>query len=62
MLSIAGKTFYPEPLVFYVAVLQGAANPKDAAIFAQWLQRKEAQTLLRRYAFDAPGNALDLHV
>ena len=62
MLSIGEKTFYPEPLVFYVAVLHGATNPRGAAAFAQWLQGQEAQTLLRRYEFDPAGGAPDLHV
>ena len=61
MLAVGGKTFYPEPLMFYAAVLRDAANPKGAAAFAEWLQGPAAQTLLRRHAFDPPGGASDLH-
>jgi len=55
-LTVAGKTFYPEPLVFYAAVLNGAANAAGAAAFVDWLLGNEAQELLRHYAFDAAGD------
>ncbi len=56
-LSIGGKTFYPEPLVFYVAVLKDAANAKGGAAFVDWLKGDEAQRLLRKYQYDSPGAA-----
>jgi molybdate/tungstate transport system substrate-binding protein len=56
-LSIAGKTYFPEPLVFYAAALKEAGNPRGAAAFTDWLQGGEAQAILRRYLYDAPGDA-----
>jgi molybdate/tungstate transport system substrate-binding protein len=56
-LSIDGKTFYPEPLVFYAAVLKEAANPKGGAAFVDWLKSGEAQRLLRKHQYDSPGVA-----
>jgi molybdate/tungstate transport system substrate-binding protein len=61
-LSIDGKTYYPEPLVYYAAVLKNAANPAGAAAFLEWLQSDDTQALFRRYQFDPPGNASVLHV
>jgi molybdate/tungstate transport system substrate-binding protein len=60
-LSIDGKTYYPEPLVYYAAVLKNAADPTGAAAFLKWLQDNEAQALFRRYQFAPPGNASVLH-
>jgi len=56
-LNLDGKTFYPEPLVFYAAVLNGAANAPGAAAFVDWLMGAEAQALLRHYAFDPAADA-----
>ena len=61
-LSINGKTYYPEPLVYYAAILKDAANPKGAAAFLEWLKGEEARGLFRRYQFDPPGDASALHV
>ena len=60
-LSIGGKTFYPEPLVFYAAVLKDAMNPKGAAAFLEWLKAAEARALLGKYQYDAPGEAVAIH-
>jgi molybdate/tungstate transport system substrate-binding protein len=59
--TIDGKTFYPEPLVFYAAILTNAANPKGAAAFLAWLTSEEAQHILQSHHFEAPGNAAPLH-
>jgi len=56
-LSIGGKTFYPEPLIYYASVLMDAPNPKGAAAFAEWLQGAEAQAIFRRFQYDPPGDA-----
>jgi molybdate/tungstate transport system substrate-binding protein len=61
-LSIDGKMFYPEPLIFYAAALKDAANPKGGAAFVDWLKGDQAQTLLRKYQYDAPDDAGTLHV
>ena len=60
-LSIDGKTFYPEPLVYYAGILKDAGNPNGAAAFLEWLKGDEAQGLFRRYQFDPPGDASTLY-
>jgi molybdate/tungstate transport system substrate-binding protein len=60
-LSIAGKTYFPEPLVFYAAVLKEAGNPGGAAAFLKWLVSSEARAILTRYQYDAPDAASSLH-
>jgi len=56
-LTVAGKTFNPEPLIYYAAVLKDASNAKGAAAFAEWLQGREAQAIFRRFYYDPPGEA-----
>lgn len=60
-LSIADKTFYPEPLVFYAAALKNAANPTGASAFVKWLQGAEAQAILRHAKFGSAEKAASLH-
>ncbi|WP_446745119.1 substrate-binding domain-containing protein [Silvibacterium acidisoli] len=60
-LTLGGKVFYPESLMFYAAVLKKAANPAGAAAFVAWLKGEEAQGILRSGGFDAPGDAAPLH-
>jgi molybdate/tungstate transport system substrate-binding protein len=60
-LAVGGKTYRPEPLIYYVAALKDAPNPKGAAAFAQWLEDAEAQAIFRRFDYDAPGDASALH-
>jgi molybdate/tungstate transport system substrate-binding protein len=59
-LSIGGKMFHPEPLIYYASVLKDASNPTGAAAFAEWLQGKEAQSIFLSYQYDPPGNAAAL--
>lgn len=59
-LIIQGKTFYPEPLVFYAGSIKNSANPKGASALITWLQGKEAQSLLQQNQFDLPRNAMPL--
>jgi molybdate/tungstate transport system substrate-binding protein len=61
-LSIGGQTFYPEPLVFYAALLKGGANPTGAAAFLDWLRGAAAQALFHQHHFDPPGDAPTIHV
>lgn len=56
-LTVAGKTYSPEPLVFYATVLKEAPNRRGAAAFAQWLKGNEAQAILRGHDYDPPGAA-----
>jgi len=55
--SIGGKTYRPEPLIYYAAVLKDAPNVKGAAAFFEWLRHAEAQAILSRYNYDPPGDA-----
>lgn len=59
-LSVGGKSYHPEPLIYYAAVLKDAPNPKGAAAFAQWLKGDEGQAIFRRYSYDPPENATEL--
>jgi len=60
-LAVNGKTYQPEPLIYYVAELNDAPNKIGAAAFAQWLTDAEAQAIFRRYNYDPPGEASPLH-
>ena len=60
-LSVGGKTYNPEPLIYYAAVLKGAPNAKGAVAFTEWLKSDEAQAIFRRYNYDPPGDASALH-
>ncbi len=60
-LTVEEKTFYPEPPVFYAAVLKGATNAKGAEAFVKWLKSEPAQDLFREHDFAPPGDAVELH-
>jgi len=56
-LTVGGKTYNPEPLIYYAAVLKDAPNAKGAAAFVEWLKGDEAQAIFRRFYYDPPGDA-----
>jgi molybdate/tungstate transport system substrate-binding protein len=56
-LTVNGKTYMPEPLIYYAAILNDAPNPKSAMAFAQWLAGTEAQAIFRRFDYDPPEQA-----
>jgi molybdate/tungstate transport system substrate-binding protein len=60
-LSVAGKSYTPEPLIYYVAVLKEAANAKGATAFMEWLKGDEGQAIFRKYNYDPTGGASALH-
>jgi molybdate/tungstate transport system substrate-binding protein len=60
-LTLNGRTYHPEPLVYYAAALKSAAHPVEAAAFARWLQGKTAQDIFRQAAYDPAGDARPLH-
>ncbi|MCU1255422.1 MAG: extracellular solute-binding protein family 1, partial [Candidatus Angelobacter sp.] len=60
-LSVGGKSYAPEPLIYYAAVLKDATNAKGAKAFVEWLKRNEAQAIFRKYHYDPPGDASPLH-
>ncbi len=55
--SVDGKVYRPEPLVYYAAAVKGAAHPSRAAAFVRWLREAEAQAAFRHYGYDAAGDA-----
>jgi molybdate/tungstate transport system substrate-binding protein len=60
-LPMSGKTYNPEPLIYYAAVLKDAPNSKGAAAFVEWLRGVAGQDIFRRYNYDPPGDASVLH-
>ena len=60
-LAVGGKTYNPEPLIYYAGVLKDAPNPKGAATFLEWLKGVEAQAIFRRFYYDPPGDASALY-
>ncbi|HEV7676031.1 MAG TPA: extracellular solute-binding protein [Candidatus Angelobacter sp.] len=60
-LSVGGKSYAPEPLIYYAAVLKDATNAKGAKAFVEWLKGDEAQAIFRKYQYDSPGDASPLH-
>ena len=60
-LTVGGKTYHPEPLIYYAAVLKDAPHARGAAAFAEWLRCDEAQAIFRRFHYDPPGEASALH-
>ena len=60
-LTLGGKSYAPEPLIYYAAVLKDAPNAKGAAAFVDWLKGEEAQAIFRKYNYGPPGSASSLH-
>ncbi|HZS27398.1 MAG TPA: extracellular solute-binding protein [Candidatus Angelobacter sp.] len=60
-LTVSGKTYTPEPLIYYASALKEAPNSKGAAAFVEWLKGNEAQAIFRRFYYDPPGDASALH-
>jgi molybdate/tungstate transport system substrate-binding protein len=60
-LTVGGKTFAPEPLIYYATALKDAPNPKGATAFIEWLTREEAQAIFSKYDYDPPGKASALY-
>ena len=59
-LTINGKTYHPEPLVYYAAALKNAAHPAAARKFVEWLRGSSAQEIFSRFQYDPPGDAKEL--
>lgn len=60
-LNLNGKTFHPEPLVYYAAVLDGSSHKDKAAAFLNWLTGSDAQSIFRKFFYDPPAGAAPLH-
>jgi molybdate/tungstate transport system substrate-binding protein len=59
-LDLGGKTFHPDPLVYYAAVLGAAAHKDKATAFVSWLTGPGA-VIFKQYAYDPPTGAVTLH-
>jgi molybdate/tungstate transport system substrate-binding protein len=59
-LDLGGKTYRPQSLVYYAAVLDGAAQKEKAAAFVAWLG-DGAQPIFKKFFYDAPAGAAPLH-
>jgi molybdate/tungstate transport system substrate-binding protein len=59
-LELKGKTYHPEPLVYFAAALTAAPNPAKAAAFVDWLAHG-AQPIFRHAYYDPPTGASPLH-
>ena len=51
VLEVGGKTFRPEPLVFYAAALKAAQNRDGAAGLVNWLRGGQAADLFTSSGF-----------
>jgi molybdate/tungstate transport system substrate-binding protein len=60
-LTVGGKTYFPEPLIYYAAALKDAHNAKGATAFLEWITGSEAQAIFRQYQYDPAGDASALH-
>ncbi|MHB8145775.1 MAG: extracellular solute-binding protein [Vulcanimicrobiaceae bacterium] len=59
-LTLGTTTHHPEPLVYYAAVLEGAAHPRKAQAFVDWLTEPQGQAIFRHFNYDPPGAAAPL--
>ena len=59
-LILDGRTYHPEPLVYYAVALKGAAHSAAAVAFVKWLLGKSAQQVFRQSAYDPAGDARPL--
>jgi len=59
-IDLDGKTFRPQSLVYYAAVLKGSANIGKATAFVNWLSGG-AQAIFRASFYDPPTGAQPLH-
>ena len=59
-LSVGGKSYNPEPLIYYVAALKDARNPAGAKAFVEWLKGDEGRAIFHKHNYDPPGNASPL--
>jgi molybdate/tungstate transport system substrate-binding protein len=56
-----GRTYHPEPLVYYAAIISGTQHPREAEAFVRWFTEGEGRSVLRRFAYDPPAGARTLH-
>jgi ABC-type molybdate transport system substrate-binding protein len=59
-LQLGDKTYQPQPLLYYAAVLGDSQHHDKAAAFVDWLTH-DGQLIFRKYFYDPPGRASPLH-
>jgi molybdate/tungstate transport system substrate-binding protein len=59
-LTINGKTYHPEPLIYYAAALKNTQKNTSAARFVEWLRSNSVQEIFGRFQYDPPGDTKEL--
>jgi molybdate/tungstate transport system substrate-binding protein len=59
-LALGEKTYQPQPLVYYAAVLDESPHKDTATAFVNWLSG-DGQAIFRKYYYDPVKNAVPLH-
>ncbi len=59
-LDLNGKTFHPDPLLYYAAVIAGSAHADKSNAFVAWLTGA-GQAIFKQYFYDPPTGAATLH-
>jgi molybdate/tungstate transport system substrate-binding protein len=59
-LDLNGKTYRPQPLVYYAAEITGSPHADKARTFVQWFASPAARAILHQYAYDLPKGATAL--
>ena len=60
-LEVNGKTYQPQPLVYYAAAITGSPHADKAVEFVLWFGTPPGQAILRKYAYDPPAGATALY-
>ena len=60
-LVLGERTYRPEPLVYYAAVLAASARRTAARAFVDFLAGADGEKILASFAYDAPTGATPLH-
>lgn len=56
-LSMLGHTYFPQPLVYYAAVIKGSRHEAQAHAFITWLLQGSGARILDSYAYQPPSGA-----
>jgi molybdate/tungstate transport system substrate-binding protein len=59
-LDLGGKTYKPQALAYYAAVIAGSSHPDKAAAYVDWLANG-AQPIFAKFFYDPPTRMTPLH-
>jgi len=59
-LDLGGKTYHPQALAYFAAVITGSAHPDKAQAFVDWLAGG-AQPIFAKHFYDPPADMAALH-